>query len=633
MSNRKTIVQVYSGNEPLGFNDFVRGTLRLLNYTIDRNIDLKINIEGSNFEQYMHVTNYKYNPEIYTPILYLSNNTNLIDNLNEFINSSDMMYVITSAVYIDRSKIYNTSYYKFNSLVQFKNTIYASANTLVRNSILYGRVSNLDYGYSVIYVYRDMSKTLTNRDIYTLISQIKTSVNCNSDTILMSNSSVLKNKLNAHFESVQLDDSIIDITNRDNYQNVEDDVINFIILLKAKKIYRFTDTIVSINTSDNIYDTALDIQSIVGNLNYTSIPRIYRTFTLVSFLNSPSGIVSDEYGNLYIADTMNHRICKRTPSGALTTFAGSLGNPGYVNGSTRESRFNSPSSLAIDALGNLYVADTGNNAIRIISNYTNNLIVRTVVDPTYGLLSPRGVAVDVNGSVYISDTGNNRICMIIPKGDCITLAGGSRGYLNETGINARFDSPTAITVDLNKNLYVADTGNHSIRKITRDKVVTTIAGNGVASYIDDTGTQAGFNTPTGITIDIYGVLYVSDTGNNTIRRITPNNIVISLLGKAPKGYGSANSAGNIGASIRNPPSFYAPSGITINSSSLFIADKNNNMIRKIQLESFTTTNIVAVPIQTIKIIESHGVAMNLGPTLSAPPPNPNTIVYGTHRGK
>jgi sugar lactone lactonase YvrE len=629
MSNRKTIVQVYSGNEPLGFNDFVRGTLRLLNFTIDRNIDLKINIEGSDFEQYLNVTNYRYNPELYKPIVYLSNNTDLIYNLSEFVNSSNTIYVITSAVYIDRSKIYNTSYYKFISLVEFKNTIYTSANTLVRNSLLHKRVSNLDNGYNVIYVNRDMSKTLTNRDMFTLISQINNFVNCNTDTILMSNSSVLKNKLYTHFESVQIDDSIIDMTNRSDYTNLEDSIIDFVILLKAKKIYRFTDTI---NTSDNIYNTALDMQSMIGNLNYTSNPLTYRTSTLVSFLNSPSGIVSDKDGNLYISDTMNHRICKRTPDGVLTTFAGSLGNPGFVDGSTRRSRFNLPSALAIDTLGNIYIADTGNNAIRIISN-TTNLIVGTIVNPIYGLQSPRGVAVDIYGSVYISDTGNNRICMIISKGECITLAGGSRGYLNETGINAQFDSPTAIAVDSNKNLYVADTGNHSIRKITKDKVVTTIAGNGVASYIDGTGTQAGFNTPTGLTIDTNGVIYVSDTGNHTIRRITPNNKVISLLGRAINGYGSVNSGGNIGVCIKNPPSFYAPSGISFHSSAIFIADRNNNMIRKIQLDSFFIKDVMAVPIQTIKIIESHGVAMNLGPTLSAPPPNPNTIVYGTHRGK
>jgi len=634
MSNKKTIIQVYSGKEPLGFNDFVRGTLRLLNYATDRNAELKINIQGSKFEPYMIVDNYTYNPELFTPVVYLSNNTNLIQDLDAFINSSDIHYVITSAVYIDRSKIYNTSYIKFNSFVQFKNSLYTSATNFIRENLLYRILSdNLQYGYNVIYVYRDISRPMpTSRDIYTLTSQIRTSINFNADTIIMSNMNGLRNKIYSYMEltNTTVDESIVDLSNQDGYIDIEKDLINFIILLKANKIYRFTDTpIISMNTSDNIYDTALNMQSIIGNLKYTVSPQTYRTTTIVSFLNLPSGVVCDLLGNLYIADTMNHRICKRTPSGALTTFAGSLGHPGFVNGSTTEARFHSPSSLAIDKLGNIYVADTGNNAIRIISNYIPNILVGTIA--LDGLHSPRGVAIHTSGSIYISDTGNNRICMLMPTGDLVTLAGGVSGYLDNIGVKAAFNSPTAITVDYNKTVYVADTGNNVIRKITKDTIVSTVAGNGVASYIDGPGNTAGFNMPTGITIDTDGILYISDTGNNTIRRIAQNGGVITLLGKSDRTSGSKNTLGTIG-STKTIPSFYSPSGIALDSSNnIFIADTKNNSIRKIELFSFNTTNIRAISIQTLKIIESPGVAMTLGPTLSAPPPTPNTIIYGKQR--
>jgi sugar lactone lactonase YvrE len=630
MLNRKIIVQVYSGKEPLDFNDFVRGTLRLLNYVNDKNIDLKLNIQGSLFENYINIKNYSYYPEVNKPIVYFSNNKNLISDLDSFVESSEKMYVLTSAVYVDRSKIYNNSYLKFNSLVEFKPNLYTSAETIVRNNLLKRIASdNLNNGYNVIYVYRDINRPMpTTRDIYTLTSQIKTSINFNADTIILSNSIGLKNKIYTYIETKTpiIDESIVDLSNEERYINIENEIMDFIILLKANKIYRFTDTpLSSINTSDNIYDTALNIQSIIGNLKYTDVPLTYVTSTLVSSLNLPSGIVSDKFGNLYIADTMNHRICKRSSSGILRTFAGSLGISGYINGSYTDARFNSPTSLAIDRLGNIYVADTGNNAIRIIS--TN--LVGSIVNPTDGLQSPRGVAVDTNGSVYISDTGNNRICMITSENGLITLAGGYRGYLDETGLNATFNSPTGITVDFNKTLYVTDTGNHVIRKITRDKVVTTLAGNGIASYINGIGIESGFNMPTGITIDKNGTIYVSDTGNNTIRNITQCGRVISLLGKAERTHGSLNGIGNVGGYIRKPTSFYSPSGITADlSNNIFIADTQNNMIRKIELNSFNTTKISAVSIQTRKIIESPGVAMTLGPTLSAPPPNPNTIIYG-----
>ena len=155
---KKAIIQVYSGNNQFGFEDFVRGTLRLLNYAIDRNIDVKVNISGSEFEQYMIVKNYNYDTVTIIPRVYFNeiDKDVLIADLDAFLESSSNIIVITSSVTLDRREIYNMSYLAFDNIVKYSPTLYTAANAKVRANLLFRNdPDNLEYGYKVIYVHKD----------------------------------------------------------------------------------------------------------------------------------------------------------------------------------------------------------------------------------------------------------------------------------------------------------------------------------------------------------------------------------------------------------------------------------------------------------------------------------------------
>jgi hypothetical protein len=388
---RKAIIHVYSGTQLFGFDDFVRGTLRLFNYAIDKNIDVKINIAGSNFEQYMIVNNYKYDTVHITPKTYYMNLDNdlLVTNLDAFMASPDPIFVLTSNVWLDRNDIYEASYVGFDTLVRYRDELYIAAQEKVQANLLYRPHSdNLLYGYRIIYIHRDdFHFKTTARNIASLANQIRRSLDMNHDIMLFSNSIQLRLILSQYIEmnsaAVQtIDDSDIDIGPIESLPSINDIIIDFIILLKAKKIYRFSDSIqkqAHITSHariekpiTNLYEAAFDIQNIIGNLEITLIPLYYGTYTIAgmappseSILNNPTGIALDSSGNIYIADTGNHRICKLDISGNFSVYAGS-GVAGYKDGSPTVAQFNRPTAIAVDMPGNVYVADTGNNVIRII---------------------------------------------------------------------------------------------------------------------------------------------------------------------------------------------------------------------------------------------------------------------------
>lgn len=311
--------------------------------------------------------------------------------------------------------------------------------------------------------------------------------------------------------------------------------------------------------------------------------------------NYPRGVAVDTSGNVYVADALNNAIRKVSPSGEVTTLAGLAGNSGSGDGTGSGARFNTPSGVAVDAGGNVYVADSGNYTIRKV---TPDGVVTTLAglagtsgsaDGTGSaarFFFPRGVAVDAAGSVVcIADADNNTIRKLTPLGDVTTLAGlaGSTGAVDGTGSAARFNSPRGVAVDSSGDFYVADTGNHTIRKVTPAGVVTTVAGlAGSWGTADGTGSGARFNSPGVVAVGGAGNLYVADSDNNTVRKVTAAGVVTTIAGTA----GSRGSVDGTGSAAR----FNYPRGIAVDlSGNIYVGDSNNNTIRKITPEGIVTT--------------------------------------------
>jgi DNA-binding beta-propeller fold protein YncE len=291
----------------------------------------------------------------------------------------------------------------------------------------------------------------------------------------------------------------------------------------------------------------------------------------------PMGVAVDAAGNLYVADQGNNEIRKITTTGAVSVFAGSLIS-GNGNATAALSLFTGPTGVAVDATGaNVYVADYGNNLIRKISGGNVTTLAGgskagkangTGTAATFS--GPAGVAVDAAGNVYVADFVNNLIRKITAAGVVTTLAGsGTAGNANGTGTAASFNGPRSVALDAAGNVYVADANNNLIREITPAGVVTTLAGSGSKGNTDGTGTAASFYYPSGVAVDGAGNVYVADADNNLIRKITPTGAVTSLAGS---GY----------VTLTTP--FNGPVGVAVNSAGtiVYVADAYNNIIQKVQ---------------------------------------------------
>ncbi len=297
----------------------------------------------------------------------------------------------------------------------------------------------------------------------------------------------------------------------------------------------------------------------------------------------PFGIASDASGNIYVGDQSSQLIRKITPNGTVSTLAGSYLATGANNATGTSATFFNPGGVAVDASGNVYVADVDNNQIRKITS--GGLVTTLAGNTTPGsnnangiaasFRGPYGVAVDASGNVYVADTGNNLIRKITPSGDVTTLAGsGNPDSTNGTGTAASFNNSYGIAVDASGNVYVADSGNNLIRKITPTGKVTTLAGSGVASDLDGTGIAAAFYNPRGIALDASGNIYVADTDNQLIRKVTSVGVVTTLAGSGQLGNNNGQGTN---------ASFRYPLGITADHSGyLYVADVNNSLIRKIK---------------------------------------------------
>ena len=308
----------------------------------------------------------------------------------------------------------------------------------------------------------------------------------------------------------------------------------------------------------------------------------------------PQGAAADSAGNVYVADSVNHTIRKVTPGGVVTTLAGLATSHGSADGAGSAARFFSPMGVAVDSAGNVYVADSLNHTIRKV---TPAGVVTTLAGlaGSYGsddgtgsaarFNQPYGVAVDSAGNVYVADTGNDTIRKVAPGGVVTTLAGlaGNRGSADGTGSDARFYNPYGVAADSAGNLYVADTSNHTIRKVTPGNLVTTLAGlAGNAGSANGTGSSARFSAPEGVAVDSAGNVYVAENSNHTIRKVTPGGVVTTLAGLA----GSYGSADGTGSNAR----FYYPRGVAADSAgNLYVADTYNRTIRKVTPGGVVTT--------------------------------------------
>lgn len=329
------------------------------------------------------------------------------------------------------------------------------------------------------------------------------------------------------------------------------------------KIVVKTGTRIASSANDFLY--AYSVSTLAGNGNRGFV----NGEAAVAQFKDAYGIVADKDGNIYVADGSNNCIRKITRAGLVSTLAGN-GSIGFADGPAQTAEFNYPHGVAVDATGNVYVADAGNNRVRKIS--PEGLVSTLAGDGTRGYADgmstnarfnfPADLVLDAAGNIYVTDGGNARIRKINPAGEVSSFT------------TAAFGFPEGITRDVIGNLYVADAGKNQIAKISPAGVISILAGKGTHGYTDGAGAEAQFINPEGLTVDEAGYVYVSDLGNSVIRKIRPDGFVTTIAGNGTSGFSDGT-----GAAAR----FSGSGGMTIDATgALYVADVNNSRIRKIQ---------------------------------------------------
>ncbi|HLA38505.1 MAG TPA: NHL repeat-containing protein, partial [Candidatus Glassbacteria bacterium] len=303
-------------------------------------------------------------------------------------------------------------------------------------------------------------------------------------------------------------------------------------------------------------------------------------------LSKPLSTAIDTPGNLYIADSLNHRIRKISPSGIISTIAGT-GVAGFSGdgGPAVSASLKEPLGVVVDAAGNVYIADGGR--VRRIS--FNGVISKVAGNGWYAFSGdggpatnasfrgPAGLALDATGNLFIADDGNHRIRKVTPGGIITTVAGnGVPGFACDGGpaISASLKAPRGVAVDAGGNLYIADFGNNRIRKVSSDGMITTIAGGGFAG---DGGlaTSAGLCGPTDVVLDAAGNFYIPEFFCGRIRKVNPGGTISGFAGRGGVGF---SGDGGPATSAR----FDNPYGVAVDATgNVYIADTNNDRIRKV----------------------------------------------------
>jgi len=299
-------------------------------------------------------------------------------------------------------------------------------------------------------------------------------------------------------------------------------------------------------------------------------------------LSGPIGVALDASENIYIADAVNQRI-RRVSRATISTLAGN-GTNSYAGdgGAATSAEMSSPTGIAVDSFGNVYIGDAGNNVVRMvtpsgtISTAVGNVCTSTTTIPcgagqggdggpaTAAQLDyPLGLAIDTEGTLYIADSNNNVIRKV------------SGGIISTVSFTLRLNHPVNVAVDSAKNLYIADLNNSRIVKVTPAGVSTVFAGNGTSGFSGDGGpaSKAELSFPTGVAVDGAGNVYIADTDNQRIRKVGPDGNITTIAGDGQYGY-----AGDGGAA--SAATFASPGGIAVDpAGALYIADTGNNVIR------------------------------------------------------
>ena len=350
----------------------------------------------------------------------------------------------------------------------------------------------------------------------------------------------------------------------------------------------------------------------------------------------PFGFAVDGAGDIFLADSSNNRIRRvDAVTGIISTVAGN-GLIGYSGdgGPATVAALSNPSSVALDSSGNIFISDSGNNLVRRIDAFTG--IITTVAGSVnlhgYGgdngpatqasLNTPNGIAIDVAGDLYIADTGNNAVRMVNSStGVITTVAGnGAATFSGDSGLatSSSLYNPWSVTLDTIGDLYIADQNNNRIRMVSPAGIITTVAGNGISGFSGDAGpaTLAELNVPASVAIDVAGNIYVADSGNNRVRKISAQTGNIDTIA----GNGGQSFAGDNGPADQS--GLYGPYTLALDGQgSLFIADVFHNRIRKVAANSgtllFPPQRVGRVSTALTQTIENDGNAPLLPQSLIA----------------